>query len=463
MTGAPDFTGRSALQIAAVLAAGTVDAVAVADATLKGIADCPDKAVFTATMLERARREAAASAVRHRDGRPLSLLDGVPVAWKDLFDLQGEVTRAGSLVLDDGAADADAALVTRLAEAGMVTVGKVNMTEFAYSGLGLNPHYGTPVNPWSRDEPRAPGGSSSGSAVAVALGLVPIAIGSDTGGSVRIPAAFNGVIGYKSSGGRWPLAGGFPLSRTLDTAGVLCRSVVDAVLVDAAARGLAAPDLRRGSLKGLRLIVPTNVIWDGIEPAVAQNFEAALARMVLAGAIVDRRVLPSLDAVLALSAKHGALAALEAYDLHKERLATEAPHRMDRRVVARLRAGAAIGAAAEATIRAARPQMIAELAPIFDGSTLIAFPTVPHVAPKIAALEADDDLFVATNLKTLRNTLIGNFLDWCGVSIPTGFDASGLPTALLLSGGPGRDDHLLATALAAEPVIRDATHQTDPR
>ncbi len=445
---------RSLLQLAAAMAGGAATASGIADATLDGIAAHPDRAVFTAVLPERARREAEAATERHRDGRPLSLLDGVPVAWKDLFDLAGETTRAGSLVLDDGPAAADAALVGRLAAAGAVAVGKVNMTEFAYSGLGLNPHYGTPVNPWSRDEPRAPGGSSSGSGVAVAAGLVPVAIGTDTGGSVRVPAAFNGVIGYKSSGGRWPMAGGFPLSRTLDTAGVLCRTVADAVIVDAAARGLAAPDLRRGALAGLRVVVPTNVVWDGVEPDVARHAEAALDRLAAAGAALDRRPLPALDEVLAVGARHGALAALEAYGLHRDRLAGPAAERLDRRVRARLLTGAAIGAEAEAAIRAARPALIASLAELFDGGVIVAFPTVPHTAPPIAALEADDDLFVRTNLRTLRNTLVGNFLDWCGVSIPTGLDGAGLPTALLLSGGPGRDDALLSLALAAEPVVR---------
>ena len=448
---------RSLLQLAAAMAGGATTAGAIAEATLDAIAASDDKAVFTAVLPERARGEAAAATARHRDGRPLSLLDGIPVAWKDLFDLEGEVTRAGSVVLDEGPASADAALVQRLVAAGAVTVGKVNMTEFAYSGLGLNPHYGTPVNPWSRDEPRAPGGSSSGSGVAVARGLVAVAIGTDTGGSVRIPAAFNGVVGFKSSGARWPMAGGFPLSRTLDTAGVLCRTVVDAVVVDAAARGFAAPDLRRGTLKGLRLVVPTNIVWDGIEADVARNAEAALARLAEAGAILDRRPLPELDEVLAISARHGALNALEAYHLHKERLAGPEAARLDRRVRARLQLGASIGAEAETAIRSARPALIASLASVFDGNTLIAYPTLPHTAPPIAALEADDALFVQMNVKTLRNTLVGNFLDWCGVSIPTGLDGAGLPTALLLSGGPGQDEALLAAALAAEPLVRGTT------
>ena len=420
---------------------------------LDRISALDDRAIFVRTTPARAMEEASASAQRHDAGHALGPLDGVPIAWKDLFDLRGEATRAGSIVLEDVPAERDAELVRRLAEAGAVTVGKLNLTEFAYSVLGLNPHYGTPPNAHGGSEPRVPGGSSSGCAVAVALGLVPIAIGTDTSGSVRVPAAFNGVIGFKPSGGRWPLDGCFPLSRTLDTAGVLCRTISEAIIVDAAARDVGAPSMGSGGIAGLRLVVPTNVVWGETEAAVLNNGEAALRRLADAGAIVERRPVPILDAVLELNARLGMLVAAEAFRLHEGRLARHAD-RMDRQVATRLKAGAAIDANAEAEIRAARGRLIAELAPVFNGDTLLAFPTVPHTAPRLAGLDTDDELFAATNKKTMRNTMLGNFLDWCSVSVPSGFDDQGLPTALLLSGGPGRDDHLLASALAAEPLVR---------
>ena len=410
--------------------------------------------VFTLITSARAAAEARASAARWRDGRPLGLLDGVPLAWKDLFDLRGEVTTAGSRVLGDRAAARDAALVRRLSEAGAVTLGRVNMTELAFSGLGLNPHYGTPHNPCSGAEPRVPGGSSSGSAVAVAAGLVPIAIGSDTGGSVRVPAAFNGIVGYKTSIGRWPMQGVFPLSRTLDTLGVFSRTVVDAVVVDAAARGLAVPDIRRGSLEGLRLVVPTNVVLDDTEPAVARNFEDALGRLSRAGASVERRPVPAFDTLVALAAEHGSLHAFEAYSLHRDLIASEAASRMDRRVVARLRASSGMSAHDERVMRATRDQLVIEAAALFDGHALVACPTVAHVAPRSAPLETDDALFARVNALTLRNTGFGNMLDWCGISVPNGVGEAGMPTGFLLSGGPGCDQHLLASALAAEAVIR---------
>ena len=450
----PAHAGRSVLQTAAVFATGQTDPVAETRRILQSIELCPDKAIFTRVTPERAAREAEASAKRHRENRPMSLLDGVAVAWKDLFDVSGLVTTSGSGVLDEGQASADAEVLTRLTGAGAVTIGRVNMTEFAFSGIGLNPHFGTPVNPWSRDEPRIPGGSSSGSAVAVAAGLVPVGIGSDTGGSVRIPAAFNGVVGYKTSGGRWPMGGVFPLAPSLDTLGVFCRSVIDAVVVDAAARGMAAPDLRRGTLDGLRLIVPTNVVLDALDPAVESNFENVLRRLDRAGVSIERRAVPAFDEIVALSALRGALVNIEAYALHKGRLGAETIGRMDPRVVKRMMIGASITPDDEAAIRAARARLVAEMAAAMDGHCLVAFPTVAHTAPPIAALEADDDLFSAVNGKTLRNTLLGNFLDWCGLTVPNGFDAAGLPTGFLLSGAPGRDDHLLATALVAESLIR---------
>ena len=241
-----DIGGRSALQLSALTSSGLVSAEEVAERTLAAIANCEDQAIFTRLTAWRARTEARAASERLREGRPVSILDGVPIVWKDLFDLEGITTTAGSRVLEGNApASIDAAVVSRLKAAGMVCVGSANMTEFAYSGIGLNPHYGTPRNPHGRAEARVPGGSSSGSAVVVARGLAPVAIGTDTGGSVRIPAAFNGIIGYKASTDRYPMDGVFALSQTLDTLGIFARTVADVVVVDAAMCGLVAPNVRK--------------------------------------------------------------------------------------------------------------------------------------------------------------------------------------------------------------------------
>ncbi len=451
--------GTSVLHMAAGLGAGLVDAEELAQRTLRTVQECDDPAIFTCLTEARALREARAAARRLREGRGRGPLDGVPVAWKDLFDLAGLPTTAGSRLLETAApAAADAPVVARLAAAGMVCIGRTNMTEFAYSGLGLNPHYGTPRNPHGRDHgrdaPRAPGGSSSGSAVAVARGLVPVAIGSDTGGSVRVPAAFCGVVGHKTSTGRYPIAGAFPLAPTLDTVGTFVRTVADAVLVDAALCGRVAPTIARGSLAGQRLIVPRNVVLEDAEPAVVANFEAALTRLAAAGAVIEHLAVPLFDAVQSLTATRGAITAAEAFALHAERVQGEAAARMDRRVVKRIRGGGAISAPDYITLLQERRRIIDEFVATYGPGAIFAFPTTPHVAPRIAPLEADDELFSRINLRTLRNTMLGNFLDWCGVSLPNGTDADGMPTALLLSGMPGADEPLLALALAAEEIVR---------
>ena len=457
MTRSPDvdLTARSALQTGAILAARLIDAEEATARTIAAIRACEDQAIFTRLTEGRALTEARAASRRIRAGQPRGLLDGVPVAWKDLFDLEGVVTTAGSRVLErDPPAVADAPVVQRLKQAGMVCVGRVNMSEFAFSGLGANPHFGTPRNPFGGSGRRMPGGSSSGSAVAVARGLVPVSIGSDTGGSVRIPAAFNGIVGYKSSSGRYPMDGAFPLSRTLDTIGVLCRGVEDAVAVDAALRGLIAPAVRRRSLAGQRIVVPGNIVFDDAEPAVVANFEAGLAKLARAGAAIDRRPMPLFDDILRLTAARGTIVTAEAYALHRERLAGVDADAIDRRVVARVRLGAGIAMADYAILLQERRRLVSECAAQFAEGTLFAFPTVAHTAPPFEPLEADDALFLQFNLRVLRNTMLGNFLDWCGVSIPSGTDEHGLPTGFLLSGLPGGDDDLLAVALAAEQVFR---------
>ncbi|WP_181705188.1 amidase [Chthonobacter rhizosphaerae] len=450
-----DIKARSALQLGALIQSGLLDAEQVAESTIATIEASDDPAVFTRVTAGRALTEAREAARRIRSGRPRGPLDGVPVAWKDLFDIEGIVTTAGSRVLaDDPPAAADAPVVARLKSAGMVSVGKVNMTEFAFSGLGLNPHYGTPRNPHGRDVPRIPGGSSSGSGVSVAAGLVPVSIGTDTGGSVRIPAAFNGIVGYKATRGRYPMAGVYPLSSSLDSLGVLCRTVADAVAVDAALTGRVSSPVLRGRVEGARLVVPSNVVFDGAESGVVTAFEAALERLRAAGATVERRPFPAFDEVLAVLGRHGPLVTAEAYALHADRLAGPGASEMDRRVVARTRLGAKISLVDYIAVQAARARLT-ETARADLGDAVLIHPTLPHVAPPIADLEADDDHFVAVNAKTLRNTMLGNFLDFCGVTLPCGRGDAGMPVGLLVSGGANTDEAVLSFALAAEAVVAE--------
>ncbi|SCB59227.1 aspartyl-tRNA(Asn)/glutamyl-tRNA(Gln) amidotransferase subunit A [Rhizobium aethiopicum] len=448
------FGAMSVAQLSVLIQGGTADPVDVAEAVFESIENCADKAIFTILLEGRAMEEARASSKRLREGRSLGLLEGIPIAWKDLFDIEGLPTTAGSVVLAaDPPANRDAAVVALLRQAGMIAIGRTNMSEFAFSGLGINPHYGTPVNPRGADYPRIPGGSSSGAGVAVAAGLVPVAMGTDTGGSVRIPAAFNGIVGYKATRGRHAMDGVYPLARSLDSLGPLCRSVRDAIWIDAAMRGLTVPDVVGRPLQGLELLVPENIVFDAAEPAVIAAFEAALERLESAGASVSRILIPAFDQIFDLMTRYGPLVTAEAFALHHKRLAGPDADRMDHRVVMRTSLGSRITTSDYIAILQARSRLIADVDRLI-GNRLIAFPTVAHVAPPIAPLEKDDELFFAANNKTLRNTAIGNFLDWCGVSIPCGTGASGMPVGLLLSAAANRDEALLGTALTAETVVR---------
>ncbi|ANH07961.1 amidase [Shinella sp. HZN7] len=447
---------RSIAQLSVLLQSGALDPVALAQETLAAIRSHPDAAIFTFLLEERANAEAEAARRRLREGRSRGVLDGVPVAWKDLFDIAGLPTTAGSRVLKDAApAGRDAAVVQALAGAGMVSVGRVNMSEFAFSGLGINPHYGTPRNPASpAGEHRIPGGSSSGSGVAVAAGLVPVSIGTDTGGSVRIPAAFNGIVGYKATRGRYAMDGVFPLAKSLDSLGPLCRTVQDAILIDAAMRGLpAAGPIPRRNVADLSFVIPETVFFDGAEPEVVAAFEAGVTQLSRAGARIRREAFPEFSAIFDLMAKHGALVTAEAFVLHRARIKGAAAAEMDPRVVKRTLLGEKITVADYLETLEAREKLTAAFEARLGPKDLLLSPTLPHVAPAIQPLLDDEDLFFQTNGKTLRNTLVGNFLDWCGVSLPCGTGAGGMPVGLLVSAPRNGDDRLLAAAAAVEDAL----------
>jgi len=316
MSNIESLSKRSATAIGRALMAGEVSAVALAEYYLAKV-DTPEAAsVYTAVTRDRALREAAAADARIAAGRPISALDGVPIVWKDLFDLEGEITTAASETRRNAApAERDAACA---GHGGMVCLGKTNLTEFAYSGLGLNPHFGTPRNPYSPGADRIPGGSSSGTAVAVAANLAPCGIGTDTGGSVRIPAAFNGLVGFKTSEGSVPKDGVYALSETLDTVGPIARSVEDCVLLDMLLRGETSMGVFRRDLADVAIFVPETVALDDLDAAVAANFEASLKRMEAAGARIERGPMQPFADILQLTADHGTLSSVEAYAIHKE-------------------------------------------------------------------------------------------------------------------------------------------------
>jgi aspartyl-tRNA(Asn)/glutamyl-tRNA(Gln) amidotransferase subunit A len=441
-------------QLAALLRKGERDAVELCESVLEGIAKSDDQTIFIDVLRERALRDAKAARKRLKAGSPASLVDGVPIGWKDLFDIKGRVTTVGSVVLKSSpAAVADAALVQAGARAGMVCIGTLNMTEFAYSGIGLNPHYGTPRNPSDDRVHRSPGGSSSASGVVVAKGLLPVAIGTDTGGSIRIPASFNGVVGFKTSTGHYPMDGVFPLSRSYDTLGPLAQTVEDCVIVDAVLRGQKKLNTKKADIKGRTFIVPSNVMLDDIEDAVAANFDKALSRISQAGGKIKRVAIPSFDAILKLVSTRGNVLGAEALHVHFDRVNGPDAARMDQRVVQRIKMAEKMTAVDLVEILEQRKQLIAATTALI-GDDIVVCPTTPHVAMPIAPLEASTDEFFKANVKTLRNTMIGNFLDWCGLSIPNGRDDQGMPTGFLMSALHGHDTQILSTGLSLEAVIR---------
>jgi aspartyl-tRNA(Asn)/glutamyl-tRNA(Gln) amidotransferase subunit A len=440
--------------LADAFASGLSDPVQALEAVLEKAAAV--KHVFISLCSARAYREAQASAARWKAGQPLSALDGVPLAWKDLFDVAGSVTTAGSAVRRETLpALLDAATVGVLARAGMVSVGKTTLSEFAYSGLGLNPHFGTPVNPRSLSQARIPGGSSSGSAVAVAAGIVPVAMGTDTAGSVRIPAAFNGLVGFRSSCRRYSRDGIFPLAHSLDSVGPLTRSVRDALALDDLLRGRAKPtSLTPRSLAGQHFWVDHAVLEDArVEPWVRDNLLRCVSLLKDQGAVVELRPSPAFQATLALIEQHGWLGAAEAFALHQPLLDSDAAAQLDPLVRRRLEAARSFPASELIHLYGARERLQQQITEELDGAFLIT-PSVGHVAPLLAPLQADDELFVRTNLATLRLTMPGSLLDLPGVSLPSGCDGQGLPTGLLISAPPGEDSRLLRAALAVETVLR---------
>ena len=273
MSNVERIANRTAAGIALAYRSGEAGPVAIVECLLSRIAKAKPDKIFITICEKRALSEARAAEARYREGRPLSPLDGVPFAWKDIFDVAETPTTAGSVLRKDAPPKkTDMPCVANAVAAGTVTLGKLNLTEFAYSGLGLNPHFGTAFNPNDRKTPRSPGGSSSGSGAAVASRLTPIAIGSDTGGSVRVPSSYNGVVGFKTSTGRIDKTGIAPLSRTLDTIGPLAHSVEDCVLADMALRGAVTTSVRRADLRSVKLFVPTNVILDDADASVVESF-----------------------------------------------------------------------------------------------------------------------------------------------------------------------------------------------
>ncbi len=437
-------------ELARSMAAGEVTSAALTKACLDRLLDPKGEGSRTFTMIDPERSVAVAGLIdkARADGKPLSPLAGLPVSVKALFDIEGKVTHAGSKLLRNAPiAKADAVAVLRLRDAGMVVMGHTNMTEFAYSGLGLNPHYGTPGNP--ADRTRIPGGSTSGAAVSVADGMAVVGLGTDTGGSCRIPAAFCGLVGFKPTARRIPDGGAFPLSKTLDCIGPIARSVECCALVDAALAGepIVAPEAV--ALAGQRFAVLENYVLEGIEPAVAAAYDAAMQQLKAAGAVLTTISLPDLDRLPELNARGGIVAA-EAMALHRDWLEREGDT-YDPRVSVRIRRALTMHPGEYEALLTERLRIIERANAATKGYGAVLMPTVPITAPKIADLEADDAFFGVTNLLVLRNPTVANFLDRPAISLP--LPVNGLPVGLTLMGETMTDRALLGLARGVEALL----------
>ncbi|WP_416048340.1 amidase [Cupriavidus basilensis] len=433
------------------LSAGTADAASL-------LAGCVERAcnpggegarVFPHGVSMAASKQARASDMLRGQGvaGPLS---GLPISVKDLFDVQGDVTRAGARVLPEQVATADALAIARLRAAGAVFVGRTNMTEFAYSGVGINPHYGTPRNPFERAVGRIPGGSSSGAAVSVTDGMAVAAIGSDTGGSCRIPAALCGIAGFKPTARRVPLQGTVPLSPSYDSIGCLARTVACCAALDRVMAGEPDEPVAARPMRGLRLAVARNVVIDGLCAEVASAYERALGRLAAAGAVLRDVAFHSWDPLPELSI-NGGLVAAEASAWHAERVAALGD-RYDPRVLSRIRMGEQQSAADYLRTRARRLALCREAQGEMQGFDAVVLPTVPIVAPRIADL-ADDAAFFSVNRLLLRNPAIANGLDLCAVSMPC-HEAGDAPVGLMLFGPPMADRQLLGIGMGMEEILR---------
>lgn len=428
------------------LARGTSVARSLIEDSIAAAQGTACRHAFVATSFELARSQAKAAT-------SASPLAGLAVSIKDLFDVAGQTTGAASRVLADAPpAAADCPAVARLRAAGAAFVGRTNMSEFAFSGVGINPHHGTPANVATAAldaTPRIPGGSTSGGAVSVAAGAAWAALGSDTGGSIRIPAALHGLVGFKNTARLVPTDGAIPLSTTLDTVCAITLSVRDAIVLHEVLAQRTV-SLAHKPLSALRLGVPTTLMLDGLEREVASAFERSLAALRAAGAHVEEIALPPLSELAALNAA-GGFSAAESWAWHRRRLATDGD-RYDPRVALRIRRGEAMSAADYVELTWARRDWIARMEAALAGFDAMLSPTVPMVAPPIAPLLASDDAFFAANGALLRNPSAINFLDGCALSVPC-HAAGAMPVGLMVWSSALRDDAVLDASLAIEAAL----------
>jgi aspartyl-tRNA(Asn)/glutamyl-tRNA(Gln) amidotransferase subunit A len=442
---------RTLSQSARDLAAG-MSSRSLVEECLARIADPAGEGrrVFLKVHAETAR--AGADYIDHLRGRGAapSRFAGIPVSIKDLFDIAGDVTTSASIALRDAPpATADAAAVARLRAAGLIPIGRTNMTEFAFTGLGINPHYDTPRNPYDRATGRLPGGSSSGAAVSVTDGMAVVGLGTDTGGSCRIPAALCGIVGYKPTAKRVPTGGVLPLSFSLDSVGPLAPTVACCATIDAIMAGEEPEEITAFPLRGLRLAAPEAVVLDDLDDQVSQRYAAALSALSAAGAVITDIGLGELKEIATLNAR-GGFAASEAYAWHRRLIEAKGPL-YDPRVLMRIVRGRDIDAAEYIDLVRGRADLIRRVAAITRDFDALVMPTVPLVAPPLAALEVEDR-YRKVNLLVLRNPTVANVLDRCAISLPCHLPGQA-PVGLMLIGEHGGDRRLFEIAAAVEAAV----------
>jgi aspartyl-tRNA(Asn)/glutamyl-tRNA(Gln) amidotransferase subunit A len=434
------------------LASGRSSARQLVDQCLARIADASGEGARTFIHVDaEAAIEAAEAMDRLREVKAApSAYAGIPVSIKDLFDIRGQVTRAGSRALDDSPpAEADAPVVARLRRAGFIVIGRTNMTEFAYSGIGINPHYGTPKGAWQRSVGHVPGGSSSGAAVSVVDGMAHGALGTDTGGSCRIPAAFNSIVGFKPTQRRVPLDGGVPLSFSLDSFGPIARTVDCCAVLDAVLADEPVIPLQPRAIKGMRLAVPTTIVLDELEDAVARTFERTLETLSRQGALIERIAVPEFLDVARMNAK-GGFSAAESYAWHRYLIASKGDI-YDPRVASRIMRGESQSAADYVDLLGARRSLIARIAVRLAPYDAMILPTTANTPPRIADL-ADDKAFTHANLLALRNCSLINVIDGCAISLPAHREGE-VPVGLMLAATGGADRRIFELAAGMEGVI----------
>jgi Asp-tRNAAsn/Glu-tRNAGln amidotransferase A subunit and related amidases len=439
-----EYTEMSMCDLGRAIGAGDVDPRDLAAAFLDMAKAHPlSDRIYARFMEDRAMAEAKASWARARDGVRRGLLDGVPVSWKDLFDTAGVATEAGSALLKDRVPTRDAEVLRRASNAGLVALGKTHMSELAFSGLGLNPV--TATTPCVNDPEAVSGGSSSGAAGSVAFGLAPGAIGSDTGGSVRIPSAWNDLVGLKTTAGRIPLDGVVPLASAFDTIGPLVKRVEDAAEVFAILDGSPAPDLKCATLKGKRLLVLENVVFDDIRDAPLDAFEATVQKFRDAGAEIIRAEIPVVTDAMELA---GILFTTEAYAEWRE-VIEAAPDLMFPRILERFRSGGAFSGVDYVAGWKKLAGLRADYLKATAGFDAVILPTAPNLPPKADRLMTDAEYYVTENLLTLRNTRVGNLMGLAALTLPTGISSCGVT----LQTPPMSEARLLRLGKAAESAL----------